>query len=120
MDDVWSRVAVVVGTLAIAGAVSLLLRHRARRPERRLGEVDLGAGVYFFSSSTCDTCHAAREALSRMIPPGTFTEFAWEESPSMFETLGVDVVPATLVVASDGSAVLHTGVPRNLRMVGDP
>jgi len=120
MDDVWSRVAVVVGVLAIAVSVSLILRRRGRRSIRRLDGVDLSAGVYYFSSSTCDTCQTARVALSRLLGPDDFTEFAWEETPAVFEELGVGAVPATLVVAADGSAVLHAGVPKNLRGVVGP
>ncbi|HEU4318596.1 MAG TPA: hypothetical protein VFS66_00795 [Acidimicrobiia bacterium] len=120
MDDVWLRVVVVAGALVIAGAVSLLLRRNGRRPVRYLDGVELSPGVYFFSASTCDTCDAAREALSRIVVPGTFTEFAWEERPALFESMRVDVVPATLVVTNDGSAALYAGVPKGLPGAGGP
>jgi len=120
MDDSWVRVVVVVGGLAAAGVAAWILQRRSRRPMRRVEADGLDPGVYFFSSGTCDTCPTARQDLAIRIVPETFTEFAWEDQPAVFEKLGVYAVPATLVVATDGSAVLHSGVPKRLRSVGGP
>jgi hypothetical protein len=66
--------------------------------------------VYLFTSRDCADCVIARSELGRLRGE-SFTEITWEESPSTFETLGVDLVPSTMIVGRDGSAALHPGVP---------
>lgn len=52
---------------------------------------------------------AARTMLDSRLGPDGYTEHAWEEDPSTFQRLGVDEVPAVLVVTKDGSARLFAG-----------
>ena len=120
MAEVWLRAGLVVGVVLAAAAVTWSLRRRAAIPVRRIDVSGLEAGVYFFSASTCDTCEAARQALREIAAPAGFTEFAWEQTPEKFAELGVEAVPATLVVPTEGEATLHTGMPRRLRGVGGP
>ena len=120
MDESWLRIILVAGLIAISGGGALLLRRRADNSERRIDSKGLEPGIYFFSSVTCDTCPAARSALADLAGSPTFTEFSWEESPDVFELLGIAAVPATLVVPTTGDSVLYTGEPGGRRMAGDP
>lgn len=111
MDDIWARVTVVAGTLLMGMLITLVIRVRARRPEVEFEALPLGAGVYFFSSTTCPTCENARTKLNAHLGEEGYTEFVWDEQPRRFVELGVEVVPAVLVVTDSGRARLYPGQP---------
>ena len=120
MVDTWLRIALIGGVLAGSLGVALLVRQRAKRSDRVIDAGGLAPGIYFFSSSTCETCVGARRDLSRLLGPDAFIEFAWEDTPGVFDELGIEAVPATLIVSDGGHAVLYPGAPARLPGVGGP
>ena len=111
MDEVWARLGLVVGALIAAGAATLVLRSRAKGEPRKLVVTGLGEGVYLFTSKACPDCGHVRGMLDDALGPEGYTELSWELEPGMFAELGVDGVPATLIVEVDGSGVLWPGRP---------
>lgn len=81
---------------------------------RPLPATDLDTGVYLFTSADCNECALARAKLEDRLGEGGYAEIAWEERPELFADLGVDAVPATMVVAADGSALLWPGQPDSI------
>jgi hypothetical protein len=110
MNEVWIRALVVVGALAFVVLIVALLRHPRRRGERLIG-AGLDPGVYLFTSETCADCLTARDRLVERLGANGFTEIEWAEDPDLFTNLGIEVVPCTVVVAGDGSAVRYPGMP---------
>ena len=116
MDDVWIRAGLVAAALLVVGVVLLVLRWKESAQARRVSVKGLGPGIYLFTSTTCPTCITARERLSERVD--VFEEIVWEEQPGLFTELGVDAVPAVLVVGEGGSGRLFPGQPdRVLREV---
>lgn len=111
MDEIWARVGLVFGALAVAGAISFLQWRRTRRPVRTVEASDMAAGVYFFSSATCPTCERAREKLNARLGENGYTEFVWENDPGPFANLDVDAVPAVAVLDESGRGRLYPGQP---------
>lgn len=103
---------VVLGALAIAGLATVALRSRAQSGRRRiLSDTGLPPGTYLFTSAACADCLGARTTLDNSVGPSGYTEMSWEEQPGLFGQLGVDGVPATLVVDDEGNGVLAPGTP---------
>ena len=118
MDDVWVRVVLLAGTVLIAGGTTLVLRRREAGTLRQVSGTGLAAGIYFFSSTTCPTCRSAREKMVDRVGEVGFSEIVWEENPRLISELGVDAVPAVLVVGENGAGTLYPGQPdRALRAV---
>lgn len=118
MDDVWVRIGLVAGALLIVGVTTFALRRRAAGPPRSLAATGLAAGTYLFSSNGCPTCESARVKLVGRVGEAGFKEIVWERDAGLFSELGVDAVPAVLVVDHDGSGKLYPGQPgRALRVV---
>jgi hypothetical protein len=111
MSEVWARVVLVAGILAVATAIALIQRRRRASPVRTVPARGLATGVYFFSSAACSTCDLARNKLDRRLGEDGYTEFSWEQHPESFSEHRVDQVPAVLVVGDAGSARLHLGQP---------
>lgn len=109
MDDLWLRVGLIAGALLVAAAVTIYLRSRFTEAKRSLVETGLQPGVYLFSSSGCSDCQLARQALSDALGDQGFLELRWEDDRDVFHRLGVDAVPATMIVAADGSGTLWSG-----------
>lgn len=109
MDDIWIRLGLIAGAVAVAAASVLVLRSRATETKRTLVETGLQPGVYFFSSSECPDCSHTRQALSGSLGEQGYVELRWEDDPEVFRRLSVDAVPATLVVSADGSGTLWPG-----------
>lgn len=65
--------------------------------------------MYLFTSTACPTCITAREKLAGKVD--VFEEVVWEEQPGVFSELGVDAVPAVLVVGDGGAGRLFPGQP---------
>lgn len=116
MDDAWVRAGLVASALLVVGVVVLVLRRNETAKARRVPVTGLRPGIYLFSSTTCPTCITARGKLSEKVD--VFEEIVWEEQPGLFEELGVDAVPAVLVVGDGGAGRLFPGQPdRALREV---
>jgi len=112
MDEFWLRLAIVAGALAVAATVSVWQRARVRRPVRDIASTGLEGGVYLLTSSSCPTCRAARSRVRSALGEDGFEEIEWEQDPGMFADLGVDAVPALLVVGESGDGRLHPGAGR--------
>lgn len=111
MDEIWARVGLVAGALAVAGSVILIQRWRARRPIRTVEVADAAPGIYFFSSSTCPTCEQARARLDARLGNDGYTEYAWEDDPGPFGDFDVDAVPAVVILEEGGRGRLYPGQP---------
>lgn len=112
MDELWARAGLILGALSVTGAITLLLRARSKRSPRVLEEVKLDYGVYLFTSHTCADCKPAKRMLSAALGESGFTELNWEAEPGTFRELGIDAVPATLVVDRGGRGTLYPGMPQ--------
>jgi hypothetical protein len=111
MNDLWVRVALVAGALAVAAVITLIARRRASRKVRIVRAGGLDSGVYFFSASTCASCEQARVELDSSVGVAGYTEFAWERHPEIFSEYGVEQVPAVMVVDDAGRGRLYPGQP---------
>ncbi len=109
MDEIWVRLALLIGVVAVSLAVAWFLRRRSRGPVRRLSTATLAPGIHFFSSATCATCDGARQELAGAVGPAGFTEHEWSTSQALFAELSIDAVPAALVVEKGGQATLYSG-----------
>jgi hypothetical protein len=118
MDEVWARAALVAGRSQWLGSWFWFnvsgrdpLRGRSERPVSTPG-------------STYSPPPAAPPVLRRGRPfrpslgEDRFHEFAWEEGSETFDRLGIDAVPAVLVVEPGGSGTIFPGQPdRALRRI---
>ncbi len=120
MSETGSRIALVAGAILVTLVVTLILRARATGPARKISAIDLAPGVYYFSSATCAECAPARRMLIERFGEGGFSEMSWEQEPGLFHSLGIDAVPATLVVGSRGSGTLWPGKPNQMFSRFDP
>ena len=111
MNDVLARAGLIIGALALAYIITVILRARASGSPRKMSETGLKAGVYFFSSSACPDCRRVRNQLVDRFGDEGFSELSWEQSPGLFHDLAITAVPATLLVTEDGSGVLYPGRP---------
>lgn len=111
MDEVWARLGLIAGALAVAGAATWAMRSRSKGAPRRIETTGLGPGVYLFTSAACPDCRHIRSRLTRELGEAGFVELEWEKEPGLFHDLGVGAVPATLLVAADGSGVIWPGPP---------
>lgn len=119
MDEVWVRLGLIGGALAVAALATAVLRSRMMGRPRALVATGLEPGVYLFSSAACPDCSSVRRALVDELGEGGFLEMSWEQDPGTFHRLGVDAVPATAIVGSDGSATLWPGQPdQALKSIG--
>ena len=108
MSEVWIRVGLVAGALAIAAVAAMVWRARSRR-SRDVPAGALSTGVYLLTSSSCPTCVPARQRVVDALGEDGFVELSWEEDPEAFQDSGVDIVPALLVVGGEGRARLYPG-----------
>jgi hypothetical protein len=111
MDEAVVRIALVGGALVVALVVSLAIRRGNRGKPEVIDNPGLAGGVYLFTSSACQGCTSARRAVTDAFGAEGFIEVNWEAMPGEFARLGISAVPATLVVAEDGSGVLYPGQP---------
>lgn len=112
MSEIEVRLIAVIGAIGVGIAVSLILGRRpARRSPSELEQNRLGPGVYLFTSASCPDCETVRDALLESIGPAGFYELNWETDPEIFRELGVDAVPATLVVTATEGSTLYPGAP---------
>ncbi len=119
MSEVWARLLVVVAVLGIAASVGFLISLRGRRRPVPALTTGLEAGVYLFTSAGCADCRPAKQALVDVLGRDGFAEVRWEESPDLFTEVGIDVVPATLVVEEGGAGTVFRGHPTEaLRALG--
>ncbi len=119
MSEIWVRLALIVGALTLALVVAMVVRGKTRGRPVVIDASGLRPGVYLFSSETCLDCQPARAAIDAVMGPGGFIEISWEEQPGPFHDLGIEVVPATVIVSENGSAAMFPGMPdRALRGLG--
>ena len=119
MSDVWLRVGLIAVTLSAAILTTLVIRHREKTRPIDAGPSSLAPGIYLFSSGRCLDCGPAREAVERAMGSEGFTEIRWEDSPEVFRDLGIETVPATVLVSANGLATVYPGKPRYaLRSLG--
>lgn len=112
MGEVETRLAWVFAAVLIGLLITLLLRRRpARRQPVTVRQTKLGTGVYLFTSASCPDCEAARLLLLETIGPDGYSEMSWDSDPEIFRELGVDAVPATLIVSPKDGSVLYPGRP---------
>ena len=110
MSEVWLRLAIVVGAIALSLLIVVMTRRRRARSETSDGR-GLDPGVYLFTSATCADCVEVRARLADMLGSVGYVEIRWEDEPDLFTRLGIDAVPCTVVVGGDGSASFHPGMP---------
>jgi hypothetical protein len=120
MDDTMVRLLIVLAGTLVVVATAAVLKARGRRPVRAVPGSGLAPGIYLFSSGDCGECSAARTRLDRLVGSDGYRELVWETSPDQFERLRITEVPSTLVVAADGSAEWHSGVPPGIAKPGNP
>jgi hypothetical protein len=111
MNEVWARLLLVAGLLAIAGAIALIQRKRPASASRTVPARGLAAGAYFFSSTTCSSCDRARDKLNSRFGEDGYIEFSWERDPEAFDTHRIGQVPALLIISEGGRGRLHLGQP---------
>lgn len=111
MDELVTRLTLIGGALALAVLGVVVMRARARRSTRQVSATGLATGVYLFTSTACPDCETARRKLTGELGEGAFDEIRWEDEPGIFDQLGVDAVPATMIVADDGTGTLWPGAP---------
>lgn len=110
MSEVWLRLVIVFGAVALSLLIILMTRRWPRRSEAGDGR-GLDPGIYLFTSATCSDCADARASLADILGDAGYVEIRWEEEPVLFTRLGIDGVPCTVVVGDDGLASLHPGMP---------
>jgi len=108
-SELVARLGLIAGALLVAWLVVLVLRRRSTGSSRRIDSTGLGSGIYFFSSTACPDCGSVRRQLSSAVGESGYSEMSWEQQPGLFHELGIVAVPATLIVAGDGSGVLWPG-----------
>ena len=111
MDEVWLRLSLIGGALLVVLVITLVLRSTASRGPLKITATGLKQGIYLLSSSACPDCATAREYLEDKLGNDGFDERSWETEPGLFGRIGVDAVPATLIVDLEGAAVLWPGHP---------
>jgi hypothetical protein len=112
MTEVEIRLAWVIGAVLVGVVITVLLRQRSpRHRPRAIFQTGLSAGVYLFTSASCPDCEAARNALLTTLGPGGYSEMTWDADPEIFLELGVDAVPATLIVSPSDGSMLYPGRP---------
>jgi hypothetical protein len=109
MSDLFARFGLIAGALLIAWLVTVALRRRSSGSPRKLAATGLDAGAYLFTSTACADCGPTRRQLDESLGKGGYTEVSWEEEPGLFHQLGINAVPATLIVDAGGSATLYPG-----------
>ncbi|MEU0877787.1 thioredoxin family protein [Lentzea sp. NPDC005914] len=122
MTGVWA----LLGALAVAGAIGVLLKVREGRISRREASIDLPApvrdllapGVTLVQLSTtfCAPCRHAKVILSDLASRTdglTHAELDVTNLPDVAAQLGVMRTPTTLALTADGVEVLRVGgVPK--------
>ena len=111
MDEVWVRLSLIGGAFLVALVITLVLRSTASRGPLKITATGLKQGIYLLSSSACPDCATARKYLEDKLGDDGFDERSWEKEPGLFGRIGVDAVPATLIVDLEGAAVLWPGHP---------
>jgi len=111
MSDLSVRLILILAALLGAVVSVLVIRTMNRRRPMAIDPGSLASGVYMFSSASCLDCLSARSVMTEILGAQGFVEFKWEEMPDRFRELAIEAVPATVIVADDGTATLFPGMP---------
>lgn len=111
MDELWLRVGLVAAATAVTALAAYVLSTRSGRRPRTIRTGALAPGVYLLTSATCPDCAPARDKLGEALGEDGYVEVTWEDRPDVLQELGVDAVPATLIVDEEGRGVLYPGQP---------
>jgi len=110
-SDLVLRLLVVIVAAGVVVAVARLRPRRRGRSLRTGGNLE-GPGLYLFTASACDSCDSARSVYVDVLGEDGFTEFTWEDRPSLLTRLGVGEIPVSTVLDSTGREVgSFVGVP---------
>lgn len=124
---------VLLGVLAAAGVIAVVLRHanghfRRRTRGDRLTADDLGvalgtrATLVQFSSAFCSPCRATRTLLRDVTGPlddVTYVDIDAESHLELVRRLGVVRTPTVVVLDGEGAVVRHaSGLPRRDQVLG--
>ena len=113
LDASVDRTLVVLALACLVVVVVVVARFRPVIRSRTLADTGLPQGTYLLTSGGCSTCERARATLRRR--GVAYEELIWQESPDVFERLGIDAVPSVLAVGESGSGRWwRGGVPRRL------
>lgn len=116
MTDLSTRL-LVLGTIGLV-ILGLVLWRRRPAHSRPISRPELGAGIHFFTSSSCSTCARVRDRLDQTIP-GRYQEVRFEDDPVGFGGYGVSSVPTLMVVDGAGDGRAWEGMPsmRELKLL---
>ncbi len=117
MNEVLVRLLLLGGLGLVAVGVGLAARRWSRPTHRPVDVAGLAdhPGVVLFTFTGCRTC---KEALTRVEELGApLREVTWELEARVFDDLGVEAVPLTVVVDRRGRTVaVLAGVPGRRRL----
>jgi len=111
MSEIGVRILVVVLILVVVGIAALVSGRSPRATRSMAVRDDLPPGVHLFTSSTCAACREARKVIASRYG-NAFAEIRHEDNPESFLHHNISRAPTTIVVRTDGTAVVLEGVPR--------
>ena len=107
---------VVVGAVVVMVLVGAVIARRGVVVRRHRPPEGLEPGVYLFVSDVCSTCERVEQAVAAALPTGGYRRVSWESQPELFLRLGIERVPHTIQVRSDGGGWAASGVPSSRRL----
>lgn len=111
VDDLLVRLLLVGAVAAVAFGWAWFVR-RGRAVRRRPVVLEgIDPGVVLFTSTACNSCAPAREALSAVLGDGGFRETTYEGDPDAFARYGIRRVPTVVSVGPGGEGWKTEGIP---------
>lgn len=115
------RVLLIVGAVAVALTVVrgwagyLALSRRKSLHTESLGP---GPAVVLFTSADCDACDPLRDTVHGSVATDLFQEVKYQENAEQFRSVGINRVPAVVVIDRQGRAVEIFEGPVSPRQLG--